>query len=101
MGVQQGDVSDITSRTQPERVMSKQPKTAHSAHSTASCLTFRPASPATEYRTKYNYDDADQLTNITVAGQWKSDFAYDGFGRRRIVREYNWAFGNWSLTSET
>src|SRR5207248_10562540 len=48
----------------------------------------------------YNYDDLNQLTNITLAGQWKTDFVYDGVGRRRITREYINSFGSWVLTSD-
>jgi RHS repeat-associated protein len=51
----------------------------------------------------YAYDDANQLTNVTAAGQWKTHFVYDGLGRRRITREYTWSFaiGSWLLTNET
>ncbi len=48
----------------------------------------------------FNYDDANQLTNITVAGQWKSDFAYDGLGRRRVTRDYTWVSNSWLLSAE-
>ena len=46
------------------------------------------------------YDDENQLTNITVAGAWKSEFAYDGKMRRRIRKEYTWRNGAWALTNE-
>lgn len=46
-----------------------------------------------------SYDDENQLINVTVAGQWKSDFLYDGLGRRRIARDYTWN-GSWALTNE-
>jgi RHS repeat-associated protein len=48
----------------------------------------------------FGYDDADELTNVTVAGSWKSDFVYDALGRRRIERDYAWQ-GSWVLTNET
>jgi RHS repeat-associated protein len=50
----------------------------------------------------FYYDDENQLTNVTVANAWKSEFAYDGKQRRRIRREYCWssAIGNWQLTNE-
>jgi RHS repeat-associated protein len=50
----------------------------------------------------FRYDAENQLTNITVAGAWKSDFVFDGFGRRRIAREYTWlpGIGDWQLTNE-
>ncbi len=46
------------------------------------------------------YDGENQLTNITVAGSWRSQFVYDGLNRLRIRREYSWT-GSWSLTNET
>ena len=46
-----------------------------------------------------NYDDENQLVNVTVAGLFKSDFVYDGLGRRRIARDYSWN-NSWNLTSE-
>ena len=47
------------------------------------------------------YDTENQLTNVTVAGQWREDFLYDGMNRRRITRQYVWQGGVWSLTNET
>ena len=49
----------------------------------------------------FDYDDANELTDITVAGQWKTDFVYDGLGRRRIVRESTNSAGSWLLASES
>ena len=46
-----------------------------------------------------SYDDESQLVDVTIASQSKSDFFYDGLGRRRIVRDYVWT-GSWSLTNE-
>jgi RHS repeat-associated protein len=48
----------------------------------------------------FEYDCANQLTRITVTNKTKSEFVYDGFGRRRIRREYAWT-GSWTLTGET
>src|ERR1051326_3735533 len=50
----------------------------------------------------YAYNDANQLTNVTAAGQWKTDFVYDGLGRRRITREYTYlpSAGSYLLTNE-
>jgi RHS repeat-associated protein len=45
------------------------------------------------------YDDENQLIDVTIAGQSKSDFFYDGLGRRRITRDYVWN-GAWNLTNE-
>jgi RHS repeat-associated protein len=46
-----------------------------------------------------SYDDENQLVNVTISGQAKSDFVYDGLGRRRIARDYTWN-SSWILTSE-
>jgi RHS repeat-associated protein len=53
----------------------------------------------------FSYSAANQLTNVTgtnvtAAGSWKSEFVYDGLGRRRIERDYKWQSG-WVLTNET
>jgi RHS repeat-associated protein len=50
----------------------------------------------------YAYDDANQLTNVTAAGQWKTDFVYDGLGRRRITRDYTYlpSSNSYLLTNE-
>jgi RHS repeat-associated protein len=48
----------------------------------------------------FAYDWENQLTNITLAGQWKADFVYDGLNRRRVVREFVWQSGAWTLTNE-
>jgi RHS repeat-associated protein len=47
------------------------------------------------------YDAENQLTNITVANQWKTEFVYDGFGRRRMAKDYGWQGGAWVKTNET
>ena len=49
----------------------------------------------------YGYDEANELTHITVAGQWKTEFVYDGLGRRRIERDYGWQASQWVKTNET
>ena len=46
------------------------------------------------------YDAENRLTNIYVTNLWKTEFVYDGFGRRRIVRDYKWQSG-WVRTNET
>jgi hypothetical protein len=46
------------------------------------------------------YDSENQLTNVTVAGQLRSDFVYDGLNRRRITRDYAWQSGAWVKTNE-
>ena len=49
----------------------------------------------------FAYDAENQLTNITLAGQWKSDFVYDGLNRRRIAKDYTWNGSTWVKTNET
>ncbi|HEV2327698.1 MAG TPA: RHS repeat-associated core domain-containing protein [Verrucomicrobiae bacterium] len=49
----------------------------------------------------FGYDSENQLTSITVAGQWRSDFVYDGLNRRRIARDYAWNGSGWTKTNET
>lgn len=46
------------------------------------------------------YDAENQLTNISVAGRWRSDFVYDGLNRRRIARDYSWGGSAWVETNE-
>ncbi len=45
------------------------------------------------------YDVENQLTNVTITGVAKSEFAYDGLRRRRIRKEYRWN-GSWVKTNE-
>jgi len=45
------------------------------------------------------YDDENQLTSVSVAGSFKSEFTYDGKMRRRIRREFAWQ-GAWRMTNE-
>jgi RHS repeat-associated protein len=48
-----------------------------------------------------SYDAENQLTNVMVVGQWKSDFVYDGLNRRRITRDFVWQSAAWVKTNET
>ena len=48
----------------------------------------------------YDYDCANELTRITVTNAWKTEFAYDGFGRRRVRKEFSWSGGSWTQTNE-
>jgi RHS repeat-associated protein len=45
------------------------------------------------------YDAEHRLTNVFLAQAWKSEFVYDGLGRRRIERDYGWT-GSWTKTNE-
>ncbi len=49
----------------------------------------------------FAYDDENQLTVIIQTNAWKSEFTYDGLGRRRIRKEFTWSSSAWSLTNET
>ena len=42
----------------------------------------------------FAYSAENQLTNITLAGTWKTEFVYDGLGRRRMERDYGWQGGS-------
>ena len=48
----------------------------------------------------FEYDFENQLTNVFVANGWRSEFRYDGLGRRRLRKEYTWSGSAWSLTNE-
>ena len=49
----------------------------------------------------YGFDAENQLTNVYVPGQWKSEYVYDGLNRRRIYKDYTWTNNAWLKTSET
>lgn len=48
----------------------------------------------------FGFDGENQLTNVMVSGQWRSDFVYDGLNRRRIARDFAWQSGAWVKTNE-
>lgn len=48
----------------------------------------------------FAYSPANQLTNITLAGAWRTDFIFDGLGRRRVELDYGWQNGQWAMTNE-
>ena len=54
----------------------------------------------------FAYDAENQLTNVTVTNaaagtSSKTEFVYDGLGRRRITKEFAWQGGQWAKTNET
>ncbi len=51
----------------------------------------------------FAYDPENRLLTNWVVGAWKTEFVYDGLGRRRIERDYGWssAIADWQLTNET
>ena len=46
------------------------------------------------------YDDGNRLTAVSVSNLNRTEFMYDGLGRRRIVREYTWSSGNGQLANK-
>jgi RHS repeat-associated protein len=48
----------------------------------------------------YNYDAEDQLIRVVRTNAAKSEFTYDGLGRRRVRREFRWTNNNWQATGE-
>ena len=68
--------------------------------STNNCLWDSNGNLTNDGTRSFAYSPENQLTNITVAGAWKSDFVFDGLGRRRIERDYAWQSGQWAKTNE-
>jgi RHS repeat-associated protein len=50
-------------------------------------------------RRGFDYDDENQLIRVTLTNSWKSEFAYDGKMRRRVLKEFTWN-GSWVQTNE-
>jgi RHS repeat-associated protein len=48
----------------------------------------------------FEYDRDDQLTAVSVAGTWRTEFVYDGLGRKRIERGYGCSGSSWNQTNE-
>jgi RHS repeat-associated protein len=48
----------------------------------------------------YTYDDENQLVEMEREEVWKAELVYDGKGRLRVRKEYDFT-DDWSLTSET
>ena len=48
----------------------------------------------------YSYDCANELTGVTLTNGWRTGYAYDGLGRRRIRRDYTWSGSGWTETNE-
>jgi len=64
-------------------------------------LTYDPNGNMTSDGQKgYGYDCANELTSETVTNGWRNEFVYDGFGRRRICKEYAWSGSAWTETNE-
>jgi RHS repeat-associated protein len=48
----------------------------------------------------FEYNCENQLASVTVSNAFRSEFVYDGFGRRRVTRELMWLGGAWRLEEE-
>ena len=48
----------------------------------------------------FEYDAENQLIRVTQLDEWKVEFDYDGFGRRRVRRDYTWTGSIWLLDQE-
>lgn len=44
----------------------------------------------------FEYDPEDRLVRITATNSFKSEFVYDGLGRKRVRDEYVWFNGAWA-----
>jgi len=49
----------------------------------------------------FSYDAENRMVTNWVASAWKSEFVYDGLGRRRIERDYGLQGSQWVKTNET
>ena len=77
---------------------------------TNSLLTLLPATVTLSYDADgnltwdgllaYTYDGADELTAVIFPSAWKTGYAYDGLGRRRIRKDYMWTNSAWAETNE-
>lgn len=48
----------------------------------------------------FDYDDDNLLVRVTITNVSKSEFTYDGLGRRRMRTEYAWENGSWLQTNQ-
>ncbi len=47
----------------------------------------------------YGYDAANELTSATVTNCWRTQYQYDGLGRRRVRTDYAWLGRAWVPTN--
>ena len=47
----------------------------------------------------YGYDPANELTSATVTNCWRTQYQYDGLGRRRVRTDYAWLGRAWVPTN--
>jgi RHS repeat-associated protein len=48
----------------------------------------------------FTYDDENQLISVTVSNAYRSEFTYDGFLRKRVLKDFGWFAGAWVETNE-
>jgi RHS repeat-associated protein len=48
----------------------------------------------------FEYDDENQLIAVTATNSWRSEFVYDGLGRRRVRVEKVWQNSQWTTSAE-
>jgi RHS repeat-associated protein len=77
----------------------------HDANGNLSNQTYDPNGPM---MLGYTYDAENQLIAVNTdtyytpaASRWKSEFVYDGRGRLRVRKDYNWPSSAWVLIGET
>jgi RHS repeat-associated protein len=51
-------------------------------------------------RRGFEYDDENQLTQVTVTNAWRTAYHYDGQRRLRIAKDYSWNGVTWIKTNE-
>jgi RHS repeat-associated protein len=86
--------TDSLGRTATNSVTAWLPTTASFTYDANGNLT-------SDGRRGFAYDDADQLTSVTVTNAWRSEFTYDALGRRRVRIEKVWKSNQWVTASET
>jgi RHS repeat-associated protein len=69
--------------------------------STINCLWDSNGNLTNDGTRSFAYDAESRLVTNWVASAWKSEFVYDGLGRRRVERDYGWQGGQWVRTNET
>src|SRR5262249_2639722 len=45
------------------------------------------------------YDDENELITIMSPNVWRAEFTYDGRGRRRVTKDFQWNGSSWALTN--
>lgn len=85
--------SDANSRTSTDTVTAYLPSTGSFLYDLNGNLT-------NDQQRVFIYDQENQLTAVLVSNSWKSEFVYDGLGRRRIRKEFEWQNSAWVQSDE-